>query len=243
MEIIPVLDLMNGVVVRGVAGRRDEYRPVVSRLVDAPDPLSVARAFRDQLGLTRLYVADLDAILHGRPNRNVYRSLASEGFDLFVDAGLRSVPSADDIVDAGATKIVAGLETWPAPEELASLCRRIGAERVIFSLDLSQGAPLGDIAHWRTSDPLAIALWAMQAGVQQIIVLDLSQVGTGSGVTTADLCGRLLAEGPDLYLITGGGVRNPSDLDRLATVGVSGVLVASALHDGRIGRSDIERWQ
>src|SRR5262245_46812912 len=82
MRIIPVLDLLNGVVVRGVAGERSNYRPVVSRLVDQPEPLAVARAFRAQLGLGLLYVADLDAILHDRPSRDLYRRLAADGFDV-----------------------------------------------------------------------------------------------------------------------------------------------------------------
>ena len=33
MKILPVIDLKGGVVVRGVAGRRDEYRPIVSQAV------------------------------------------------------------------------------------------------------------------------------------------------------------------------------------------------------------------
>ena len=33
MEVIPVLDLKGGLVVRGVAGRRDEYRPVVQPVI------------------------------------------------------------------------------------------------------------------------------------------------------------------------------------------------------------------
>src|SRR5262245_15013390 len=102
MDILPVLDLLNGVIVRGVAGKREEYRPVVSRLADSPDGLSVARAFRDQLGLTRVYLADLDAILHQRPNRKTYEALAEDGFELLVDAGLRNIESAESVLAAGA---------------------------------------------------------------------------------------------------------------------------------------------
>jgi phosphoribosylformimino-5-aminoimidazole carboxamide ribotide isomerase len=241
MHVLPVLDLLNGIVVRGVRGRRTEYRPVVSRLVDRPDALSVARAFRDKLGLTRLYVADLDAILSGRPNREIYRSLADEGFELLVDAGLRDVESAEPILAAGAAQVIAGLETWAAPDELARLCAKIGADRVIFSLDLKQGAPLGDLSKWGAAEPYAIALRAAEAGVKTIIVLDLAQVGAGEGVETAELCRRLLERLPDLRLITGGGVRNLSDLRELSTLGIDGVLVASALHDGRITRDMLEQ--
>lgn len=241
MQIIPVLDLLEGVVVRGVGGRRETYRPIVSRLVDRSDALSVARAFRDQLGLSRLYVADLDAILHDRPNYNVYRSLADAGFEIQLDAGLRNVEAAKSILAAGAGQVVAGLETWPAPEDLSALCASGGAERVIFSLDMKNGLPLGDLVRWQSTDPLAIARRAVEAGIGQMIVLDLAQVGMGAGVSTSELCRQVLAEFPQLRLITGGGIRDAADLDRLAKLGIAGVLVASALHDGRITRTDVDR--
>jgi len=240
MQVLPVLDLLHGIVVRGVGGRRDEYRPVESRLVVRPDALSVARAFRDQLGLTRIYIADLDAILHRQPNLDVYRSLSQEGFELLVDAGLRNVESAEPIVGAGATQLIAGLETWPGPDELACLCDAVGSERVIFSLDLKNGHALGDLNKWKTTDPCEIGCRAVQAGVAEVIVLDLAQVGTGSGITTVDLCRRLMARFGDLRVITGGGVREVSDLFRLQEAGIAAVLVASSLHDGMIGRADLE---
>jgi phosphoribosylformimino-5-aminoimidazole carboxamide ribotide isomerase len=240
MQVLPVLDLLHGIVVRGVGGRRDEYRPVESRLVAGADALSVARAFRDQLGLNRLYVADLDAILHQQPNLELYRSLSQEGFELLIDAGLRNVESAEPILSRGATQLVAGLETWPGPDELNGLCHAVGSERVIFSLDLKNGQALGNGRYWRTTDPCEIGCLAAQAGITEMIVLDLAQVGAGSGITTVDLCRQLKARFGGLRLITGGGVRDSSDLIRLHQAGIDAVLVASSLHDGHIGRADLE---
>jgi phosphoribosylformimino-5-aminoimidazole carboxamide ribotide isomerase len=243
MQVLPVLDLLDGIVVRGLGGRRDEYRPVVSRLVARPDALSVARAFRDQLGLSRLYVADLDAILHQRPNRDVYRLLANDGFDLMIDAGLRSVDSAAELVASGAAQVIAGLETWPGPEELARLCTMIGTDRAVFSLDLKHDVPMGDLSRWHDNEPLRIAIRAVEAGVRELIVLDLASVGGGTGVPTTELCGKLRGMYPELRLITGGGVRNTRDIERLAQLGVDGVLVASALHDGAISGDCLRQLQ
>jgi phosphoribosylformimino-5-aminoimidazole carboxamide ribotide isomerase len=241
MVILPVLDLLNGLIVRGVGGKREEYRPVVSHLTSRPDALAIAQAFREHLGLNRMYVADLDGILYGRPNREIYQSLVEEGFELMIDAGFRSVESAQAVLATGSVQVIAGLETWPGPRELARLCRDVGPERVIFSLDLKQGLPLGDLRLWETNSPLEIGVLAAGAGVSEMIVLDLAQVGNGTGVTTAPLCRQLRDRFPDLRLITGGGVRHIADLDGLAATGVDGVLVASALHDGRITRADLER--
>jgi phosphoribosylformimino-5-aminoimidazole carboxamide ribotide isomerase len=243
MQIIPVLDLLDGIVVQGIAGQRQAYRAVQSRLVTVPDPRTVALAFRDQLGLPLLYVADLDAILHSRPNLNCYRELVAEKFRLLVDAGLRDLAGAEQVLATGVQQVIVGLETWPGPKSLAPLCRAIGPERVLFSLDLQAGEPLCDRAAWGDRQPLEIALAAIDAGVRQIIVLDLAQVGVGAGVDTLDLCWAILEQHRDVRLITGGGVRDLADLERLETLGIEGVLVASALHNGRIGRNEIAQIQ
>ena len=242
MKILPVLDLLDGVVVRGVAGKRDEYRPVESCLAATADPLAVARGFREQLGLNELYVADLDAILSGRLNTSVFRALVADGFEIAVDAGLKNSERATEVLDTGAGSIIAGLETIPGPDLLRSLCNQFGSERVVFSLDLKGGRPLGDLAAWNTSDPLEIGIQAGELGARRIIVLDLEQVGVGQGVQTLELCRCLRDRFPQSQLITGGGVRHFEDLHVLQSAGIDAVLIASALHDGRIGAGDVKKF-
>ena len=116
MKILPVLDLLDGIVVRGVAGKRNAYRRVESQLVDNADPLLVAEAFRDHFGFVEIYLADLDAILHDRPNLPIYEALANHGFSLIVDAGLRETDRAGELFAHGVSAVIAGLETIPSPE-------------------------------------------------------------------------------------------------------------------------------
>src|SRR3981081_3031740 len=114
--ILPVLDLMKGQVVRGIGGRREEYRPIVSKLVDFAEPLTVARAFRDPFGFTEFSLADLDAIQHDCPAFDVYARLQREGFQLWIDAGIRT--HQDDALTrliACADSIVVGLESVQGP--------------------------------------------------------------------------------------------------------------------------------
>ncbi len=232
MQVWPVLDLMGGVVVRGVAGRRETYRPIQSHLCDSSDPLAVAKALRGQFGLDRLYVADLDGILDGCGNNDIWRQLADAGFELMIDAGTATVVGAESVLRTGARRVIVGLESCPAPTGLREIVCGAGADRVVFSLDLKEGRPLmTDNWPGRPSD---IAEEALAAGVQAVIVLDLAAVGTGRGVPTLDLCRALVSQHPEIEWITGGGVNSPEDLDTLAASGMSGALVASALHDGRI---------
>ena len=74
--------------------------------------------------------------------------------------------------------------------------------------------------------------------MRRLLVLDLQRVGVGSGIGTEDLCSHLISRYSDLELITGGGVRDAADLRRLKDLGIAGVLVASALHDGRLKPGD-----
>ncbi len=243
MQIIPVLDLLGSQVVRGVAGRRDQYRPLESRLVAGSDPLTVAAAIRRLLNrsgfdLRHLYVADLDAILSRQPNRSILRALSANGFSLLVDAGIRRSADADPIFDLGVECVVAGLETLQGPTELAHLIERHGSGRILFSLDLHNGRPIAAAA-WSIAEPFEITRCAIEAGCRQLIVLDIAGVGVGGGVSTLCLCEQIRQAFPGVTLFTGGGVRDIRDLRTLASAGIDGALVASALHDGSITPSDL----
>jgi phosphoribosylformimino-5-aminoimidazole carboxamide ribotide isomerase len=237
MRILPVLDLMHGQVVRGVGGRRHEYRPVESRLTSSAEPLAIARAFRKHFGFDELYLADLDAIAGAPPALGAICELQDNGFRLLVDAGLRATADAVPLLTAGVGGVIAGLETVAGPEAFAGLVAGVGAQRLVFSLDLKDGRPLA-AADW-PAEPWAIALAALAAGAARFLVLDLARVGTGAGTGTEDLCRRLRRESGVTELLAGGGVRGADDLRRLRDSGVDGVLVASALHDGRLTRADL----
>jgi len=241
MRILPVLDLQNGLVVRGVGGRRQEYRPVVSRLTSSSRPLDVALAFRAHFGFDELYLADLDAIAGHPPAWDTYASLREAGFRLNVDAGVRTTADAKPLAGAGVEGIVAGLETLTGPEVVRDLCRELGSKRILFSLDLKEGRPLGNLATWYTTEAWPIVERAVHLGVRRVIVLDLARVGGHGGTGTEEFCARLVGEFPGVEMLAGGGVRDEDDLVRLRQAGVKVVLVASALHDGRLRREHFTR--
>jgi len=239
MRIIPVLDVMGGLVVRGVGGQRHLYRPIVSQLTSSCTPVAVASAFREHFGLCELYVADLDAIGGQPPALTLYETLWREGFALWVDAGVRDAAMARSVADAGVESIVMGLETLSSPTELARACRDLGG-RVVFSLDLRGGVPLGDTSDWQAGDALAMVRQAVGAGVRRLFVLDLARVGEGAGTGTEELCAAAAKIYPGLEIAAGGGIRGLADLHRLRACGVGTALVASALHDGTLRRQDLD---
>src|SRR6476659_6592584 len=106
MRIVPVLDLTGGVVVRGVAGRRQEYRPLVSPLCPSAEPNAVADALHRNFGFMQFYIADLDAIAGKAPALALYRELQARGFGLWVDAGLHSRGDATPLIQAGVARLI-----------------------------------------------------------------------------------------------------------------------------------------
>lgn len=245
MRVIPVLDLAGGQGVLALGGRRETYAPVRSVLaagVRPGDPLALVRAFRDALGCDECYVADLDAITGGVAQHALLGRLAGLGCRLLVDAGVSDPRGARAVTAAGAARVVVGLETLPSFSALAAVVRALGAERVVFSLDLVDGAPLvrsGAAAGGAAFTPLALAGAALQAGARGILVLDLARVGSRRGVDP-ELVTALRRAHPDAELLAGGGVATRAELERLAELGLDGVLVATALHTGALTRDDLE---
>jgi phosphoribosylformimino-5-aminoimidazole carboxamide ribotide isomerase len=244
MKVVPVVDVKGGLAVHAVGGRRDQYQPLRSIWQATPLPEQLASASRDGLGLESLYLADLDAI-EGRPPRfDLYRQLGALVPDLWIDAGLRDARDSDRFFDAALLNLnaVVGLESVSSPRDLADIAERMGADRTIFSLDLFEGRPrIAPGADWKADEPLAIARRAIRAGVRRLILLDLARVGTGRGTGTHRILAGLRQECPDVEISVGGGISGVEEILELRKAGATAVLVGSAIHDGRIGRRELER--
>jgi phosphoribosylformimino-5-aminoimidazole carboxamide ribotide isomerase len=248
MQIIPVLDLAQGTAVHARAGERGRYEPVRSALVpdDVGNPVALLRAYREDLGATACYVADLDAIQGGAVQRSLIRELANLDAGcpgpLMVDAGTGRAGETLEVLSCGASEIVVGLESLGGFDDLARIVELVGASRVIFSLDLRLGSPMLNPALQdavgAAPDAPSLAEQASDCGVRTLLVLDIGRVGTGCGVDLG-LLESLRRRFPSHRLLAGGGVLTRRDLDRMRDSGCDGVLVASAIHAGRIGAADV----
>jgi len=256
MVVIGVVDLLAGRAVHARAGERERYQPVQT-IAGAPiepgDALALAREYIDRLGLTDLYVADLDAILArdrvaadasarppgGGSSQMIIKALTMLGAPLWLDAAVSTVALARQALDFGVARAVAGLETLSSFDVLAEICAAVGGDRIAFSLDLFDGRPMLTEKSVSPGEPAEVlATRAADAGASAVIVLDLARVGTRTGLDMK-LIGRVRASAPNVTLLAGGGVRGLDDLMRLADSGCDGALVATALQDGRLAAADV----
>ena len=239
MKIIPVIDILNGVAVHAVRGRRKEYQPLKSILCDSADPVAVASAFKT-CGFKELYVADLDAIMGKSENFSVLEDIAEKtGLRLMVDAGICDLKLARQLFQRKVTKIIIGTETLQNLDFVKEATDSFGSGKVIVSLDLKAGKVLSKSESLQSMSALELACKLQGVGVGELIVLDLARVGSGEGVELALL--EQVLKKVNMRVLVGGGIRNVADLVKLKELGVHGALIATALHSGKITVNELRK--
>ncbi|MDI3502124.1 MAG: phosphoribosylformimino-5-aminoimidazole carboxamide ribotide isomerase [Archaeoglobi archaeon] len=209
------MDLRNGIAVHAFRGERDKYEPVekFSRVVRSSNPLEILETLR----VRELYVADLDAIEGKGDNFRIIEMLSQKA-SVMADCGVRDEEGLRRVRDLGCTPVL-GTET--AGRRLFEI-----AEGCIASVDMMGGRILGG---WR--DLRDVLEFLNDTPVEEIIVLDISRVGTKKGWRREELEEILsISEKP---VIIGGGVRK-DDLDLLSSCGIAGVLLSTSVHLGEI---------
>lgn len=222
MQIIPVLDLMGGSVVRARHGDRASYRPIETPLAAGSAPVDVAAGLLRLAPFRILYVADLDGIMRQRPDLDSIDALSSAfpAVEWWLDNGVATRDGAAAALRNRPTvRLVIGSETQTSDDLLS-----VVGERAVLSLDFRgdafQGPPelLTDSSIWP----------------DDVIVMTLARVGSGAGPDLERLADARRRAGASRRVHAAGGVRDADDLRVLARCGVDGALVATALHDGRL---------
>jgi phosphoribosylformimino-5-aminoimidazole carboxamide ribotide isomerase len=230
VEIIPVIDLMGGIVVHARRGDRQNYQPLNSPLCSGSLASDVVAGYLSVHPFKTLYIADLDAITAKGDSGLVIMQLRHQfpALRFWVDNGISSTGACWAWLQQGYGDLVLGSEAQSDVSTLDELTAERAGDRIVLSLDYKDGRFLGP--ERLQAQP---SLWP-----QRIIAMTLSRVGSDSG-PDFDLLNQLRTKAPAKKLFAAGGVRGGEDLIELNRRGISGVLVASALHAGRIGKREI----
>lgn len=228
MQIIPVIDLKDGQVVRAVRGDRARYQPIDSLLCPGSDAAAMAQRLCEHCATDTLYLADLDALQGGRLQIAVLQRLLARQpkLRLWLDAGFADAEQADAmraaLGEAGhRVTPVFGSESLRSVDALAR-CFAPPSE-ALLSLDRRGSKTLDAAGLWDLP-----TLWP-----RRLIVMSLDRVGSFEG-PDLDTLAAVRALAPKAQLIGAGGIRHAADLQAAAAAGASAWLVASALHDGRL---------
>jgi phosphoribosylformimino-5-aminoimidazole carboxamide ribotide isomerase len=231
VRIVPVLDLKGGVVVHARRGRRADYAPLRSPLVDGSEPVEVARTLCAVCRTRSLYVADLDALAGDPVDEATLATLAGVS-EPWVDAGATTPTRAVALARAGVARNVIGTESI-GPGFLTRRALASPEPPLVLSVDLRDERLISRDPALAGRNPAAAAPVATALGVRELLVIDLARVGSRSGPLLRAVS-ELAVALPGVAIYAGGGVRDDDDLGALESAGATGALVATALHQRRL---------
>ncbi len=232
MQIIPVIDLMYGIVVHAKQGDRKNYQPIQSQLTTSHQALDIVAALLDIYPSEKLYVADLDAIqktdgIH-RNNYSVIADIRNRYPDLeiWVDAGISNAAELN-VWGSSCVRLVIGSESFAKLDHYLVIKESL-QDHFILSLDFMPQGYQGPLE--LLENP---AYWP-----QEVIAMTLANVGANVGVNTS-LLNHIKKRAPQTNIYAAGGLRSLEELNQLSKMGIKGALVASALHQKQLTKAHL----
>ena len=224
MEVIPSIDLRSGRCVRLYQG---DYR---RETVYSGDPVSVALGWQRQ-GAPRLHLVDLDGAVQGKPaNLEIISQIIQRlAIPVQIGGGIRDEETAENLLAAGADRIVIGTAAVQEPSLVEGLCREHGSGRVVVAVDARDGRVA--IKGWTEGSPLSaleLALQMAELGVRRLLYTDISRDGTMTEPNFA--ANEQLVRDTGMAVLASGGVTELKHVRRLAGTGVEGAILGRALY-------------
>ncbi len=222
MDIFFAIDRRGGVVVKGYKGDRERYEPIerYSKICTTSDPLNVV----DTIKPRRAYIADLDRILGWGNNSLIIKRLGART-ETTVDAGIKT---RDDVreVEHIANTVVIGTETGSL-----DVIEATQSMNVAVSIDMKDSKVISGDPSLK-GDPLNVIEEMNLFNLKELLLLNIDLVGTKQGVDPSFV--KMAVDTSGHRIIVAGGVKSTQDLDVLEDIGVAGVILSTAIHEGII---------
>jgi cyclase len=220
-RLIPCLDVAGGRVVKGVR---------FQGLRDVGDPVELGAAYSDA-GADELVFLDISATLERRGSAVEIAAAVAEWVTIpfTVGGGIRTVPDATAVLEAGADKVAVNSAALARPQLVEELARRLGSQAVVVAIDTEDGRVHSHAATRDAErDTLAWARECEARGAGELLVTSIDRDGTRSGYDL-DLLARLRDE-VSLPVIASGGAGTAAHVAAALTV-AQAALLASILHE------------
>ena len=229
-RVIPCLDVDGGRVVKGVQFKS---------LIDAGDPVEIAKAYQEQ-GADELVFLDITASSDERQTMHevVEQTVASCFMPVTVGGGIRELKDIRQMLLCGADKVSLNTAAILNPEIINQASSQYGNQCIVVAIDAKQ-IPGKD--QWivythggRKETSLNAISWAQEVvkrGAGEILLTSMDRDGTKDGY---DLnLTRTLSDAVEVPVIASGGVGKPRHMAEGILEGhASAVLAASIFHFG-----------
>ncbi len=221
--LIPSIDLKGGQVVQLVQGERPAL---------ATDDID---AWVDRFrGFPRVQLIDLDAAMGLGTNDRLVRHIAAQ-LPCRVGGGIRTVARAREVLDYGATAVIAGSslfrEGGPDTDFADALANTVGAERVIAAVDSRGGRVV--IKGWTEATTLTAvdAVRVLDPFCGEFLYTHVDKEGLMEGTDMAAI--MAVRRATSRRVTAAGGITTQQEIDQLDAAGVDAV-VGMAIYTGQL---------
>lgn len=230
MNIIPVIDYLQGNVVLAQQGNRSKYLPVTSKLCSGSDIATVLDSILSLNLFNTIYIADLDCIENDLLDKSLWPKICGRYpfIEFWIDIGNFSNSWKQIMQSSPNARPIVGSESFTTNIDLSETIHALKSFNPLLSIDIKFNTILGpnDLLTTFTDWP------------QDVIILPLNHVGSNNG-PDVELIKKIQTILPKLSLFYGGGVRDINDLISLSKLNLSGALIANSLHNGNINSQNL----
>jgi phosphoribosylformimino-5-aminoimidazole carboxamide ribotide isomerase len=242
--IIPAIDLIQGKTVRlyqGSYNKTTEY---------AQTPLQL-RDLYAEAGAGILHLVDLTGAKNAADRQlDLLTSLMNNApLPVQVGGGVRTATDVEQLLAAGASRVVVGSVAIREPETVQGWLRTYGGDKIVLALDVSinaQGDKTLPSHGWIEESTITLEQVLdgfIAAGAKHVLCTDISKDGTLQGPNVA-LYAELVQKYPQIQWQASGGVGSLADIKALKPTGVAGVILGRALLEGKFTAEEaIQCWQ
>lgn len=242
--IIPAIDLIDGQVVRLYQGSYDQTTEYSFSPIALRDQYAAA-------GSPILHVVDLSGAKDASQRQlDLLTTLMTDSpLRIQVGGGVRSEHDVQQLLAAGASRVVIGSLAIRQPELVQSWLRQYGGDRIVLALDVAinqQGEKTLPSHGWIEASSITLEQVLdgfIEAGAKHVLCTDISKDGTLTGSNVA-LYQELTKAYPQIAWQASGGIGCLDDIRALRGSGVAGVILGRSLLEGKFTLQEaIACWQ
>ncbi|MDR1976740.1 MAG: 1-(5-phosphoribosyl)-5-[(5-phosphoribosylamino)methylideneamino]imidazole-4-carboxamide isomerase [Campylobacteraceae bacterium] len=226
MEILPAIDLKDGLAVRLSKGLMESAK------IYSSAPWELAGEF-EKAGAKWLHLVDLNGAFAGEPKNLEVIKKIRENTSLKVElgGGIRDEESIKRYIDMGIDRVILGSIALKNPKFVEEMSKKYP---IVVGIDAIDGFVA--VEGWAQTSNIKASVLAQKfanAGVSAIICTDVGKDGMLCGVNVEFTLE--IAKASNLPVIASGGVKDINDIKALLkTKKVAGVIVGKAYYEGTI---------
>ncbi|BDD06471.1 1-(5-phosphoribosyl)-5-[(5-phosphoribosylamino)methylideneamino]imidazole-4-carboxamide isomerase [Aureibacter tunicatorum] len=237
IEIIPSVAILNGKVVRLTKGDYNNFKTYED------SPVDLATRYLD-CGVKTIHLVDLNGAVNDEPqNDNIIEILkAFVPVDINFTGGIHTDGAISKAFECGANSVTIGEAAIEKNKLFSGWLMSYGREKVWLAADCIDG--MIHTRGWQKNTNVNIIehiRYFYDRGLKFAKITDIARDGVLEG-PNFELYQKIVELFPDLRVYASGGVRSMDDIQQLEDIGVKGVIIGKALHEGKLNLKEIQSF-